>query len=342
MPNLPIELIEYIVELSGHHVAYALRDVLSDYMLKKMASKTLLYGEVQGGKTRAIIDTLQKTRGLRVLVIQNSLLVLKQYIQRLQDAKLDPQVIDRNTEKLTSDLVIVLANRFRYSYFSQFVDHNNFTLFLDEADQTFPNCPLQGKTTFFVTATPSRLEYNNKIVLKSDSNYHGLDNVNLSVVRDEHAAVQKFLSGPRGMMLVNSIYTIADMQKFAKEISKTHPEVPIVMLSAERTLYIRGKSKSLNRIKTISGIIDTLDNYPHIVFVAHRLSNRGLSYTSSDYSRHLTCQYTLAKNFTSFYQSLRLLGIYKDNPSLTLYVNSDKQVARIERWRNRIHEERTL
>jgi hypothetical protein len=341
MPNLPNELIEYIVELSAsHHVAYALRDVISDYIVKKFASKSLLYGEVQGGKTRAVIDILRKTNGLRVLVVQNSLLVLKQYIKRLQDAKLNAQVIDKNTKNIDSDIVIVLANCYRYSYFSRVVDHNNFTLFLDEADQTFPNCPLQGKATFFVTATPRTLEYDNKIILKSDSNYYGLDKVNFKVVSEEHEAVQKFLSGPSGMMLVNSIYAIADMQKFAKETSRTYPEIPVVMLSSERILYLRGAPKLLNRNKTISRIIDSLADYPHVIFVAHRMSNRGLSYTSSDYSRHLTCQYTRARNFTSFYQSLRLLGIYKDDPTLTLYVNSDKQVARIERWKIRIQEER--
>jgi hypothetical protein len=340
MLRLPVELVDYVVELSNsYYVANALQGIISDSIMKRFERTLLIYGKVQSGKTRAIMKTLQATPGLRVLVIQNSLLVLKQYMQRLQDAGINAQVIGTDTTSITSELVVVLANCHRYAHFKRLVDHDNYTLILDEADLTSRRCPLRGTKTYFVTATPERLHYDNRMWVKTDPQYYGLDRIDTKVVRDEYAAVDKFLCGAPGMMLVNNRYKVTEMQEFAKEVSLKHPGVPIVMLSSIRSIYSGGVPKPVHHLnKTISLIIDSLKNYPHVIFVAHRLSSRGLSYTSSDYSRHLTCQYTKARNCTSFYQSLRLLGIYRDEPTLQVYVGSEIERERIAKWRDEMLE----
>ena len=66
----------------------------------------------------------------------------------------------------------------------------------------------------------------------------------------------------------------------------------------------------------------------NIIFIANRLSSRGLSYVSSDYTRHLTCQITrIRTNVTSFLQSLRILGIYnyKDKLNLELVISDHEE-----------------
>lgn len=78
--------------------------------------------------------------------------------------------------------------------------------------------------------------------------------------------------------------------------------------------------------KTKVGPIDiAIQEYlhvPHIVIVAGVLAGRGVSFVSTDYSRHLTHQYIADPegcNLESAMQSVRLLGKYNDNPELTLY-----------------------
>ena len=62
-----------------------------------------------------------------------------------------------------------------------------------------------------------------------------------------------------------------------------------------------------------------MHKFLNIIFIANRLSNRGLSYVSSDYNRHLTCQITrIRSNVTSFFQSLRILGIYNSKRLINL------------------------
>jgi hypothetical protein len=127
-------------------------------------------------------------------------------------------------------------------------------------------------------------------------------------------------------MLINKYLYEIEMQTCAANLSKLHPTVPIVLLMSNKKLFLNGKVKILRNI-SINKIIDNLSNNNHIIFIANRLSNRGLSYVSSDYKRHLTHQITKVKaKTTNFLQSLRILGIYQNKPKLTLVINKkDKQ-----------------
>lgn len=334
--KLPIELIENIVTISGDfNVASALADVISNSVLAKFEKNILVYGQVQGGKTKAIIEALHSTRGLKVLVIQNSLLVLEQYIARLRAQNFQFQVIDKYTKDITQDIVIVMANIYRYNYFLQLIRSPVYTLIMDEADQTFPRCPLKGQTRYFVTATPDtlykNLTFDETINLKPSPDYYGMSSLDLKVA-DPQEAIGEFLETPTGMMLCNHLVYVEEMTTFARDTATRLGNVPVVLLSDTRMVFTGSAALNIASMKSITSIIDSLSNiFTHIIFVAHRLSNRGLSYTSSDFTRHLTHQYSRHKEFTQFYQTLRILGIYTDKPRLTLYVSSQSEKKCVER-----------
>jgi len=127
------------------------------------------------------------------------------------------------------------------------------------------------------------------------------------------------------MMLINKYNRVKIMTEYAEELTIKYKEIPIVLLTSHRYLYLNGKKKVLSR--SITKIIDSLSKHSHIIFIANRLSDRGLSYTSSDYSRHLTHQIARVRpNMTSFIQSLRILGIYNDNPELNIYIHEDQEI----------------
>jgi hypothetical protein len=111
----------------------------------------------------------------------------------------------------------------------------------------------------------------------------------------------------------------------AKQLSDVYVDIPIVVLNSEKRLFLQKKTKYIKQ-KSINKIIDSLDRYPHIIFIADRCASRGLSYTSSDYTRHLTHQIIKIKStISTFMQSLRLCGIYNDNVDINLYIDLDDE-----------------
>jgi len=142
--KLPTEIIDKIVmETSDMNAAVALRSFMSTYAYDKMEKRVLIYGHVQSGKTKEIINFIKTTHGRKVLVIQNSLLVLSQYMQRLTAERIDFQVISKETEKINHDVIIIMNNNHRYNYFKKFCI-DKYILLLDESDQTIVSCPLKG------------------------------------------------------------------------------------------------------------------------------------------------------------------------------------------------------
>ena len=314
--KLPVEIMDRIVSYTGDaRVANVLKGCISKYTFDRMEKNVLIYGDVQGGKTAEIIKYI-KTNDTekKVLVIQNSLLVLKQYQQRLYSQNIDYQIIDKNTKEITKNLVLILNNKYRYSYFQK-IEPQKYILILDESDQTILCCPLKKNfKTVHVTATPfNRVVYDNYIRVTKNPNYYGVDdlNVNLNYKDDEIDYINKFKQSETGIMLINKYSYVAEMVSCANTLSNRFVDIPIVLLTSEKTLYLH-KTKKILKFKSISKIIDSLKEHKHIIFVANRLSSRGLSYVSSDYTRHLTWQITkVRQNVTSFLQSLRILGIYK-------------------------------
>jgi hypothetical protein len=326
LPTLPVEIMDMIVLWTGDgSVAHSLRDKISQYVLDRIEKNVLIYGEVQGGKTRAIIEYIRENaHRKKVLVVQNSLLVLKQYEQRLKVSGIKYQVVTSNTECIKENLVIVLNNKYRYNYFSKF-EPDNYILMLDESDQTIRACPLKSskcvRKTVHITATPyNRMMYNRCIVVPRVADYYSLEDLAVSFTStdDNRETVENFLKSSTGIMLINKYIYIGQMQYCAESLSRDFPQIPIVLLTSDKKMYL-GNTVKVIKQNSISKIIDNLHKHSHIIFIANRLSNRGLSYVSGDYTRHITCQITRIKtNVTSFLQSLRILGIYNSKNLLNL------------------------
>jgi len=174
-----------------------------------------------------------------------------------------------------------------------------------------------------VTATPfNKVVYDNCIQVPRHQDYYGVGdlNVNLNTEDNEIDYVNKFKRSETGIMLINKYSYVTQMVSCANTLANRFVDTPIVLLTSEKTLYLHNTKKIL-KFKSISKIIDSLKEHKHIIFIANRLSHRGLSYVSSDYTRHLTWQITkIRQNKTSFLQSLRILGIYKSKD------NSEKRL----------------
>lgn len=334
---LPVELMDKIVKYTSCNlVSRALTGHISSSLSEKMDRTVLIYGTVQGGKTKEIVNCLKNKEfkdEIKVLVIQNSLLVLEQYKQRLEKEKINFQVVTKNTTKLTCKVILILGNSFRYRYFLS-MEPERYVLLLDEADLTLKNCPLKkAYKTFHITATPfssQPIVYDRIIKLKEDPNYYGLTKLNVEQYTIN--SVEEFSSTKKGMLLINNIVYVNDMKIHALELSAKYPSIPVILLTSVKTLYLNHIPIEIAKKHSISKIIDSLHRFNHVIFIANRLSNRGLSYVSSDFSRHLTHQISkVGGNITNFIQKLRILGIYKDNVKPKLIVDN---LERFEKYLN--------
>jgi hypothetical protein len=348
-----------IVQFTGDRVVlWTLRnhldtDVYNFILLHKR--RILIYGQVQSGKTAAILDAIQKPlydKLHKIIVIQNSLLVLKQYQQRLTEAGFDYQVIDHKTRDIHANIVILMNNRARYDRFLKYIKYNTFkyVLFMDEVDSYEGGShPFAAGAIheYYVTATPFRRSYKtphffSTVQRVSESpEYKGLRNV--TVEHDDAPIafiVDKFTRTDTGMLLINAHSRVEKMKSLANELTHRFRDVPIVLLTTERRIFYDGKVDDTYTgslaTKPISVIIDRLNSFPHIIFIANRMSLRGLSYCSSDYRRHLTHQYSDFRKGISVSNSLqrmRLLGKYKDHVPLKLIVPWNNE-AKIEKMFN--------
>lgn len=328
---LPTELMDIIVLYTNDlNVANALENYISQYVFDKMEKNILIHGDVQSGKTNEIIKFLKIKRYVnvpKVLVIQNSILVLKQYIKKLQQNKIDFQIITKETKQINKNVIVLLNNSYRYNYFNNF-KINKYILLLDESDQSIISCKLKSYKTIHITATPFnypkklRVDFDQIIRVKHQDNnnkkYYGIQD--LIIEQNDLLPIDDFLSTKHGMMLINRYNYIDEMKDCSLSLSKKYPQVPIILLTYDKFLYFNNEITKIKE-KSIDKIIDSLNNYSHIIFIANRLSFRGLSYVSSDYKRHLTYQITKVRtNPANFLQSLRILGIYDKNTELKLII----------------------
>lgn len=333
---LPVELMDKIVMMSGDLLAASvLRKHITKYAYNNVVSNknTLIYGPVQSGKTKEIISFIKAHKGdVNVLVIQNSLSMLKQYEKRLESEGVKYQTITGSSKVIEKgSTILVMANLIRYSYFNDTIacDYN---LIVDEADQLLKNCKLKGIRNVHVTATPFSLSYQYDIIIKVKINpcYKGIKDLHISTTSLE-SSISNFLNRESGMMLINRYWLSVDMFNHALSVSTENPGIPIVLLNSERRIFLNGRDKTLSHNKSVSEIIDSLACHSHIIFVSNRVGNRGVSFVSSDYTRHLTDQYLCSfTSITSFLQKLRILGIYKDTERLNLIVPRDKLTKVIE------------
>lgn len=335
--KFPVELLDKIVIFSEDcTVAETLRDYISVYAYTRIVKNILIYGEVQSGKTRAILDVLKNSEMAhlkKILVVQNSLCVLNQYKQRLDQEKIDYQIIDSDTRDIYANTLVLINNLHRYNMlYMWFSEQTPYVLILDEADSTINSCPLRNAVrNYYVTATPfnltKKIDIHKIINLEPPKNYIGFGkvqfNFDMSEENFQSDIVRKCLKEKNGMILINENNRIEEMNFTAHKLSREFPDIPIVVLNSVKYMLLKNKKKHINQ-NAISKIIDGLHEYSHIIFIADRCANRGLSYTSSDYTRHLTCQITKLKwSVTSFLQTMRIFGVYNDSPNLCVYMRSE-------------------
>ena len=339
--QLPKTVMNRIALFTGEHdVLIALKNEIDyDLLIRGLhPEKTLLYGPVQSGKTEAIVRTIQNPQYLgmnKVLVIQNSLAVLKQYQQRLTSYGLSYHVVGPKSHQLASlppnEILLLINNRFRYNHYLKMpCKPTEYIALMDESDMyrtgSHPVAE-KARAQFYVTATPFHKAYkengffNRVSKIKPADNYTGLKDVQLSY-KELPDAVAEFMSVPNGMMLINSISRVAYMANLAFELSSEYPDTPILVLNDKKWVYHQNSRTRLKETE-ISLLIDRFVGHSHIIFIANRLSLRGLSYASSDYTRHLTHQYSNFNKIpvTNCLQKMRLLGKRGPNPvACTLYL----------------------
>ena len=102
----------------------------------------------------------------------------------------------------------------------------------------------------------------------------------------------------------------------------------MAVISSKITLYVGNTISSLGR-KTVSKVITNLDDYNNIILIAHRLSNRGINYVNTNYSRYLTHQISIVgKSVSNFIQRCRILGNKPHGTKEKFYltcINSSKE-----------------
>jgi hypothetical protein len=352
--NIPKNLLTLIGLYSGNHEFFKMI-MISRYIhtfdkheYVKMYNKVLIYGDIQCGKTKQIIQEINNPlyeKLMKIIVVINSIDCLNQYKTRLTNEKLHFQIINKKTKEITKPIVVIMNNYYRMSYFKKLNDENKFILFIDESDLCIQNMnimeliksPLNYRT-IHITSTPFHNYYhkNDKNIQKPMSYFHSFDNI-IHVPKHEHYyGVQNmnmyvndeldkiiqnhFLKEPFGILLYTRDCKITNMLKTYKHLYNSYPQLTIVYLSHHKNIFMDGKLKDVSHL-SISKIIDMIST-THSILIANRLATRCISYVSSDYQKHLTYQVMKIKYKTQFFQQLRLCGIYKDNPQLNLFITS--------------------
>jgi len=327
--------VSHIPPIIENIIDYTDNDILTKYFrynislkLKKyiMKNDILVYGKVQSGKTNEIINIMYTHNCYKIiLVIQNSIMVLNQYITRLNSCKLQVNIIDSNNTKINNGINIILNNKHRRKFLSN-TNLKSFIFIFDEADLTCNSYNLSiGFKRYYITATPfnMKIQFDKIINVKEDLNYYGIDKLQVDYFDFNYSNVfDDFLKQPSGILLISHYILIEDMINSALHLSLIYPNLTFITLNSDINKIINGSIKKIKK-QSINKIIDSFNNTSHLVFISHRLSCRGLSYVNSNFTRHITHQILyLSNNICNNIQKLRICGNYKNNPILKLYINN--------------------
>lgn len=305
-----------------HNVIHTLKLTPKVYNSFYQKNVSLVYGQVQSGKTKMIMNIIMKSNLKCVLIIQNSLLVFKQYMERFKDIPYETV----HSPNPNAKVFILMHNSVQYRKFLQSYDHYLFSLFMDESDITLNNPLVQfAANQYHITATPFNYSpiFDRIIPVHIPSNYYGIERVQFipktydsSFNTDFDPILDDFLLTKQGILLINQFSFIKQMNEAALELSNQY-SIPIIVLSSVKKVYIKGKFKFI-RDNDIQTIIHSFKQ-SHIIIIANRMANRGLSFT--DYSKHITHQvFGNFNNITTFLQKSRIFGIYDDSPTLKIYI----------------------
>ena len=386
---------QYSSVIKNHYLFSYIVSFLSDKNLKQLAkgplgylihefvvptSHTLIYGQVQSGKTAKIIEYIKNYRSdvPKILVMQNSLSMLKQYTMCLKANNISYKVINKSSakEELGQEKVLLtMNNKFRMSALSKYIDKNkykfnNFNMILDESDQYLKNMSKniifnKAKHVLHVTATPfkyqtnlkykSKFEVDEVIMLKpKNDSYLGINDVKIiekilplpttdSNILNEICNIINFDFNLKseGIMLLTCFRFVSVMRSSALSLSLRYTRIPIIVLSTKTTVYLGGLTGVI-KDNNVKNIFDKFKKYSHVIIIANRLSNRGINYTDSTYTRHITHQVLLASsNYTSFLQKCRIFGLRNQitiQPVIYCLVNNDKNLNFADKLKYKIQQ----
>lgn len=316
---------------------------------------TLLYGQVQSGKTGKIMDYIQSYRPgeLKVLVLQNSRFMLSQYTNTFN--KLGIKFLEINHKNATNPLtdeqvIITIHNKFRVEYVNEFLENNNikkdYGLILDESDQYIQSIRRtrlfkNAKNVLHVTATPfiftrdfnNDLSIDNVVEIKPKDNYVGIDKVEIRqiahykpkttdnnyvnnlarwntdrIVKILCIINEDFIINSTGFMLINCFRFVKEMVEAGGIISNAYYNVPVIIASTRKCVIINGVVTNI-KAKSMQEMVDRYRGYEHIIVIANRMSNRGVNYTDSTYSRNITHQIAVCSGtYATFLQKCRIFG----------------------------------
>ena len=386
---------QYSSVIKNHYLFSYIVSFLSDKNLKQLAkgplgylihefvvptSHTLIYGQVQSGKTAKIIEYVKNYRSdvPKILVMQNSLSMLKQYTMCLKANNISYKVINKSSakEELGQEKVLLtMNNKFRMSALSKYIDKNKykfnkFNMILDESDQYLKNMSKniifnKAKHVLHVTATPfkyqtnlkykSKFEVDEVIMLKpKNDSYLGVNDVKIiekilplpttdSNILNEICNIINldFNLKSEGIMLLTCFRFVSVMRSSALSLSLRYTRIPIIVLSTKTTVYLGGLTGVI-KDNNVKNIFDKFKKYSHVIIIANRLSNRGINYTDSTYTRHITHQVLLASsNYTSFLQKCRIFGLRNQitiQPVIYCLVNNDKNLNFADKLKYKIQQ----
>jgi hypothetical protein len=115
------------------------------------------------------------------------------------------------------------------------------------------------------------------------------------------------------------------------QLSSAHPSVPVILLTTDKGVYINRVFTPI-RGNALNVLLDRYTNERHVIILANRMATRGISFSNSTHTTHITHQVSKASTITGFLQKCRILGIYQDLPQLNLYIES-KFVRRVETYK---------
>lgn len=306
---------------------------------------TLLYGEVQSGKTDKIMRyiKLYAMTSVKILIVQNNVNMLTQYAQALKSNETKFKIINSKSMNMpynNENVLIVICNKFRINALTNYINNyniHNYSLILDESDQYIGRIKkesiyLKAKHILHVTATlfaykcNADFEFQNIVKIKPKENYIGINDIDMITVGnpltsnvyniginnykiiETNKIVDEFVKAKEGMMLINWANKIDMMRRLAYILSKNNPDVPVIIFSTEIRAYKNSEHKKIH-IKNMQHVISLYDTNPHLIIIANRYSNRGFNYANKTYTRFLTHQVSFENaNLKSFIQKCRILG----------------------------------
>jgi hypothetical protein len=329
-------ILPLILEYAGDAVVLeTLKHFIPKWMYHQFTTvgkRTLIYGQVQSGKTAHIITLLKTISHTCVIVVQNSSFVREQYYQRFTQASLPCQILTARTNVIDKPIVILMNNVFQREKFES-MNTVKYSIICDEADITQKSPLCAGAiNTYCVTATPYIKSFQHRfhsvVHLSPPTTYHGIQKLNIvPIPPTKKELLADFLKCPAGMMLINYYVRVADMIQEAVHLSRLVPHIPVIVLTSKKYVYYNHRIQEIF-VPNLSKIIDRFEGSP-CIFIANRMACRGVSFMNTGYTRHLTHQVSNVTNFCSFVQKCRICGIYNTPASLTLYIPSGKSVTNI-------------